>query len=181
MAETAVKYAQARAPEPAPRSLDLPITAGAPAVARGSHAVLCAHQRDYAPAAELLAAKKLGQRPAVPRIDVGDVQGLVLRGYGSLPYCRYVLLQVRDPQQGRAWLRQLNPRIARGAPAADDVAVQVAFTHAGLAALGLPEDTLQAFSREFIAGISGSHRSRFLGDTGDSAPEKWHWGCPKKS
>ncbi|HKP58234.1 MAG TPA: hypothetical protein VJV78_16015 [Polyangiales bacterium] len=161
MAETVVKYAAAQAP--------------------GAHPALDAHQRAYAPAVEMLAEKKLGQRPAPPRVEAGDVQGLVLRGYGALPFCRHVLLQLRDPQQGRAWLRQLIPRIARGAPAAEQTAVQVAFTHAGLAALGLAEDTLQAFSREFIAGITGSHRSRFLGDIGDSAPEKWRWGGPNNA
>lgn len=176
MAETVVKYA-AGAPDAASRSLEYPVTAGAPLAARGSHPVLDAHQRAYAPA-ELLAEKKLGQRPAPPRVEVGDVQGIVLRGYGALPFCRYVLLRVRDPLQGRAWLRQLVPLISRGDPAAHDVAVQVAFTHTGLAGLGLPEDTLQAFSREFIAGITGSHRSRFLGDIGDSAPENWQWGGP---
>jgi Dyp-type peroxidase family len=139
---------------------------------------LDAHRRAHAPGPELLATKKLDQKPAIPRIDAGDVQGLILRGYGSLPFCRYVFLQVHDPQQGRAWLRQLIPRISRGAPAAAEVAVQVAFTHAGLSALGLPEDTLQAFSSEFIAGINGSHRSRFLGDLGESAPEHWQWGGP---
>lgn len=113
-----------------------------------------------------------------PAIDLDDVQGLVLRGYGALPECRYVLLQIRDPLQGRAWLRRLVPQVSNGLPGTRDVALQVAFTYAGLAALGLADVTLEEFSPEFIAGITGPHRSRFLGDVGPSAPERWSWGGP---
>jgi Dyp-type peroxidase family len=123
----------------------------------------------------MLHAKPKALKPA---IDLEDIQGLVLRGYGTLPECRYVLLQIRDPLQGRAWLRRLTPRISNGVPAEREVALQVAFTHAGLEALGLPDVTLQEFSAEFIGGMTGSHRSRFLGDVGLSAPEKWSWGGP---
>lgn len=122
-----------------------------------------------------LHVKRTGQKPA---IDLEDIQGLVLRGYGSLPECRYVLLQIRDPLQGRAWLRRLVSRISNGVPAEREVALQLAFTHAGLSALGLPDVTLQEFSAEFIAGMTGSHRSRFLGDVGPNAPEGWAWGGP---
>jgi Dyp-type peroxidase family len=59
------------------------------------------------------------------------------------------------------------------------MAVQVAFTHAGLAALGLDAETLGGFSRELIEGMVTDHRSRFLGDDGGSRPEHWRWGGPK--
>lgn len=113
-----------------------------------------------------------------PAIDIDDVQGLVLRGYGALPECRYVLLQIHDPLQGRAWLRRLVPLVATGLPGTRDVALQVAFTHTGLEALGLADVTLHEFSPEFIDGMTGPHRSRFLGDVGPSAPERWSWGGP---
>jgi len=129
----------------------------------------------YRPSALTRHAKPGAARPV---IDLADVQGLVLRGYGTLPECRYVLLQIRDPLQGRAWLRRLAPHVSNGLPAAREVALQVAFTHLGLEALGLADVTLQEFSPEFISGIAGTHRSRFLGDIGPSAPECWGWGGP---
>jgi Dyp-type peroxidase family len=136
-------------------------------------------EREFAPypsaRGPISRAKPSGQRAA---IDLDDVQGLVLRGYGSLPECRYVLLQIRDPLQGRAWLRRLVPRVSNGLPGLREVALQVAFTHVGLEALGLADVTLQEFSPEFIDGITGAHRSRFLGDIGPSAPERWSWGGP---
>jgi Dyp-type peroxidase family len=123
-------------------------------------------------------APKLASGAERPAIDLDDVQGLVLRGYGALPECRYVLLSFRDPLQGRAWLRKIAGQVASGVPADRETALQVAFTHLGLEALGLSDDTLLSFSPEFIAGMTGDHRSRFLGDTGTSAPEHWSWGGP---
>jgi Dyp-type peroxidase family len=115
-----------------------------------------------------------GQLP----VEAHDVQGIVFRGYGHLPACCYPLLQIGDPARARGFLRALCDRVARGVPAAQEVAVHAAFTHAGLRALGLPEDVLQGFAREFIAGMTGPHKSRFLGDVDASAPEHWQWGGP---
>jgi deferrochelatase/peroxidase EfeB/uncharacterized membrane protein YphA (DoxX/SURF4 family) len=54
------------------------------------------------------------------------------------------------------------------------IRVDVAFTYGGVAALGLPEETLLSFPREFISGMST--RSEILGDIGESAPEHWELG-----
>src|SRR5262249_3813583 len=67
-------------------------------------------------------------------------------------------------------------------------AVHLAFTSTGLKRLGLPQDVLKTFSREFIEGMSFRYpdpddpkksiaeRSTILGDTGNSDPAWWHWG-----
>lgn len=115
---------------------------------------------------------------AAPRVDAADVQGLVLRGYGKLPECRYVLLCIEDRARALAWLRQLLPRISPGQPAAVDRAIQVAFTYAGLERLGLGPDALAGFSRELREGMVSEHKSRFLGDVGTSSPAHWRWGGP---
>jgi hypothetical protein len=57
-------------------------------------------------------------------------------------------------------------------------AVNVAFTAAGLAAVGLPAEVLHTFPPEFQEGISSLARSRILGDTEESAPETWEVGNP---
>ena len=106
------------------------------------------------------------------------MQGIVFRGYGALPECRYPLLHVPTPEGGRAFLREIVNRVSPGVPAARGTALHVAFTHPGLRALGVPERILQQFSREFIAGMVDSHRSRFLGDVDESAPKNWRWGGP---
>ncbi len=125
------------------------------------------------------AMKRLVERsePA-PAIETDDVQGIVFRGYGRLPCCHYAFLQVREPIQARAWIARVASQVAAGTPRAERFALHLAFTYSGLAALGLPERALRGFSREFIEGMYGDHRSRFLGDVGESAPERWAWGGP---
>ncbi|HEX4930846.1 MAG TPA: Dyp-type peroxidase, partial [Gaiellaceae bacterium] len=57
-------------------------------------------------------------------------------------------------------------------------ALNLAFTSSGLERLGLPADELAAFSNEFVAGMTTPHRTRILGDVGESAPANWDWGGP---
>lgn len=116
-----------------------------------------------------------------PSVEAEDVQGLVLRGYGSLPYAAYPLVRFEDRKAIAPWLKQCLRRIAPGRPAAQGEALQIAFTPAGLSAAGLSEAELQGFSREFLGGMFGPHRSRFLGDVDESAPENWLWGGPKNA
>ena len=40
-----------------------------------------------------------------PTLDVADVQGLVVRGYGRLPHATFLVCAVRDPAAARAFLR----------------------------------------------------------------------------
>ena len=54
------------------------------------------------------------------------------------------------------------------------IRINLAFTYDGCAALGLPEETLLSFSREFILGMPT--RSEILGDSGESAPKHWELG-----
>jgi Dyp-type peroxidase family len=109
-------------------------------------------------------------------LERDDVQGLVVRGYGQLRAARYLLGEIVDPMKARGWLGRLD--VATGARGIVDVAVNVAFTPSGLSKLGLPQDALGQFSREFVDGMVTEHRQRILGDVDDSAPEFWDWGPP---
>jgi Dyp-type peroxidase family len=115
---------------------------------------------------------------ATPSVEAEDVQGIVLRGYGHLPHAAYPLLRFDDKTAASRWLQLCLPRIARGQPAAQQDAMHIAFTPQGLTALGLTDAELQGFSAEYLAGMVGDHRSRFLGDVDESAPERWLWGGP---
>ncbi|MDQ3722490.1 MAG: peroxidase, partial [Actinomycetota bacterium] len=57
-------------------------------------------------------------------------------------------------------------------------AIGVAVSATGLARLQLPRATLDGFSYEFTGGIAEEHRSRLLGDVGESVPSGWDWGGP---
>jgi Dyp-type peroxidase family len=111
-------------------------------------------------------------------VDTGDVQGLVLQGYGKHRAAAYVVLQVTDPGRARAWLTSVLDEVSLGPDRPADTALNLAFTAAGLRHLGLPAETIDGFSPEFLEGMTSAHRSRLLGDEGPAAPEQWWWGGP---
>ncbi|MEA2484895.1 MAG: hypothetical protein QOD46_6 [Actinomycetota bacterium] len=110
--------------------------------------------------------------------DLTDVQGLIARGYGGLAAARFLILEFREGGADAAgWLRKIAAAVTPGTERPDRRAAHVAFTSPGLRKLGLAE-ALGSFSNEFVDGMTTAHRSRILGDVGDSAPEKWRWGGP---
>jgi deferrochelatase/peroxidase EfeB len=54
---------------------------------------------------------------------------------------------------------------------AGDAWVSVSLTFQGLKALGVPQESLDSFPREFQQGMAA--RAHELGDTGESSPENW--------
>jgi hypothetical protein len=126
------------------------------------------------------------QKPAPARpVEVADVQGLVARSYAPLKHAVYVPVSFAGTQPAvRAWLGALLDEVTPAARRTKEVAehghaLQVAFTRPGLEALGLAEDAVESFSREFQEGMTAEHRRRLLGDRGDAEPERWAWGGPK--
>lgn len=115
--------------------------------------------------------------------DYADIQGIVLNGYGQLKCTRFLFLHIDNPEAARHWLRDLCPQImtAMRRPkntAKPNMAQNIAFTHTGLAQLGLPPDALAQMPRELQEGMAHGERTRVLGDTGDSAPKHWDMGGP---
>jgi len=104
-----------------------------------------------------------------PTLELDDIQGGVLRGYGYA-FATYALVRNVD-RGGLAYLASQTTTAApwkRGKP---EVAVNVGLTAAGLEALGVP---LDSFPYELRAGMAS--RSERLGDTGASAPAEWENG-----
>ena len=112
------------------------------------------------------------------KLELGDVQGLVARGYGTLTAASFLLLGLEDGAAARRWLGSVLDSVTSGDERPEGRAVNVAFTSLGLLRLGLADDVLQQFSNEFVHGMTTEHRRRALGDVGDSAPERWDWGGP---
>jgi Dyp-type peroxidase family len=113
-------------------------------------------------------------------LPLNDLQGNVVRGYNypraTFVFCRFVA----DPLRCRAWLQAQLEGVTRGTPwddaAKPESTVNLAFTHLGLAALGLAKASLDGFPDEFRNGMA--QYAADLGDTDDSAPEKWDFGGP---
>jgi Dyp-type peroxidase family len=110
-------------------------------------------------------------------VDYADVQGLVRFGYRVLKESSYVLVRVRDAEAARAWLRSAPVSNATTQDPPPETALQVAFTAAGLEAIGVSAAVLAGFSREFLVGMTEDNRSRRLGDVGNNAPAVWDWGA----
>lgn len=116
----------------------------------------------------------------MPVLQVKEIQGIILRGYGALDSACFSLLQVTDARRAKAWLTALPLRSAETRPGPGDRCINVAFTPAGLKKIGLPDDRVAELASELNEGIAGTeHRRRILGDHGDSHPERWRWGGPR--
>jgi Dyp-type peroxidase family len=116
----------------------------------------------------------------VPPLQVDDIQGIVLYGYGRLKHACFLLLGIADPSSANTWLSSLEVRNAHFDPDSVDRCLNVAFTAAGLTRLGLGDGALGELALEFREGMAGTvHRQRILGDTGESAPDHWLWGGPR--
>jgi Dyp-type peroxidase family len=112
------------------------------------------------------------------RLDLPDVQGLVVRGYGRLPRAAFLLCSVEDDGAARALLGRWAGEITAAARRSDESALNIAFTAPGLQAIGLPKDAIDGFSAPFVEGMTTEHRGRLLGDVGDADPRRWAWGGP---
>ena len=110
------------------------------------------------------------------QVDDEDTQGLLRFGYGALTEACYVLARVRDIAAARAWLASAPIANAVEMPEPPVTALQVAFTAAGLSALGVPASVVGGFSHEFVSGMTEPSRSRRLGDVARDAPSHWTWG-----
>jgi Dyp-type peroxidase family len=118
-----------------------------------------------------------------PTVDQSrpDIQAMILYGFKRLQVARYVFLQIKDAAQSRRYIGAIMPKVntAEKQPRGTLTdALQIAFTHDGLRALELGEDTLGTFGAEFQGGMAKDTMARVLGDTGTSDPAKWDFGGP---
>src|SRR5438874_2282007 len=103
-------------------------------------------------------------------IPLSEVQGFVLRSYG-MDTLRLFVLRVDDADRAHLLLADLV--FTSGAPwtIKPDYCINVAFTHEGLAVLGVPPEALAVFPVEFMKGAAA--RGAIVGDNGESAPANW--------
>ncbi|RZL87864.1 MAG: peroxidase [Variovorax sp.] len=118
---------------------------------------------------------------AAQSVEFDDIQGLVRFGFKHLTQASFVLLRVRNVEAARAWLAHAPVTSAMTRKPPPRTALQIAFTAAGLRALGLAEDIVEGFSPEFLGGMSDASRARRLGDRGANDPNEWAWGGATQS
>ena len=111
-------------------------------------------------------------------LERADIQGIVARAYRTMRSARFWLLRINEGSAARTWLAGLAAQVTDADTRPETTALNVAFTHDGLQALGLSDATLDTFSFEFREGMTAEHRRHILGDHDENAPEKWVWGGP---
>jgi len=113
--------------------------------------------------------------PVLGGVVPGKVQGNVLRPYG-LQVSTHLFARIATAEGARAALAELLPQVTTGFPWTDKPpsTLNIAFTHRGLAAIGLPEPLLASFPDAFTQGMAA--RATTLGDTGTSDPSQWEEG-----
>jgi deferrochelatase/peroxidase EfeB len=126
--------------------------------------------------------------PGTPiAIDYADVQGTILRGY-RVDLARHFVLSISDVRKAGALIGALVdgtgglPRITTAArwTVKPECFVNVAFTAAGLAKLGVTAQQLAAtFDPSFVLGATDPQSAQALGDVGASAPANWIGGIGK--
>lgn len=127
---------------------------------------------------------------ADPEIDLANVQGNVLAGFNK-DHQRFLFFRLGDTERARTWLATIvdetatseevlafnnlfsRARARRGGEAGTPQAswLNVALTHAGLAALGVPGTELSMFPVAFRQGMAA--RAQLIGDVDESAPAHW--------
>lgn len=127
------------------------------------------------------------------QLELDDIQGIVAYAYLRRSHARYLVLTVqpRRAAEARAWLARLRRHVGSAQagqhrPITEPV-ISIAFTHAGLKALGVAVD--KGFVPEFQQGMVHPHRSRVLGDIDadqdnyqvENAPAHWRWGMTNES
>ena len=115
------------------------------------------------------------------QLDLMDIQGNLVRAYGrfSFPVARYIFLRVHSGEAGRSFVGAVTKSVttaatwgsAHGEIEKPTATTNIAFTYAGLEALGLPRASLAGFPPEFAMGMKS--RRDILGDDGPSAPPNW--------
>ena len=107
-------------------------------------------------------------------LELDDIQSGVLRPRPTPYVATYIAFRIDDPKAGRDLIarisRVVTPAANPTSPLAD-TSVSVALTYQGLKALGVPQEALASLAWEFRQGMAA--RAHELGDTGESAPEKW--------
>lgn len=120
---------------------------------------------------------------ADPVIDYGDVQGTILRGY-RVNLARHFILSIINAKGAGALLAALIDGSSGLPPVTTAKRIlpkppcflNVSFTNAGLAAMGVTAQQLATFDSAFQRGASNAQSAANVGDVGASAPQHWVGG-----
>ena len=89
-------------------------------------------------------------------LQLDDIQGIILRGYGRMTYASFLLLSIEDVPSCRRWLAHLKLRSAASSDADAESCTNVAMSYQALQKLELRDDD-KTLAGEFRDGMVGSN------------------------
>lgn len=111
-------------------------------------------------------------------LELSEIQSFLTQEYKEMHCSRYYLLQITNAEEARKFLSGIANEISVISSAVNETCLNLGLTQTGLRNLGLAEENLATFSREFREGMVTEHRQRLLGDIDGSDPSRWQWGGP---
>jgi len=111
------------------------------------------------------------------QLESADIQGLLARGFGNLPWASYVMVHIAEPSPARSLVREWANRVTPANASPLDTAMNVALTAQGVLALTGESAFDLGFSEPYATDMVTEYRSRLLGDVGKNAPAGWEWGA----
>lgn len=126
---------------------------------------------------------RAGSQKVAQPIDRADLQAIVASGFNHLNFSRYLMFKIIDRAQAKVWLRAIaghitHARLRESHEPKPARAVNIAFSAGGLDELGLGQQAITGFPREFSLGITRPEAPGILGDTGPNAAKNWQFGGP---
>lgn len=112
------------------------------------------------------------------QLELREIQGFLLREYKERKCSKYFLLQITDATNAKRFISEISVSITNATDELKDICINIGFTSKGLHRLGMHENNLRSFIREFREGMVTPHRQRLLGDHDSSDPQNWKWGGP---
>jgi Dyp-type peroxidase family len=110
-----------------------------------------------------------GGRPAPLPFDPAKLQSHILGSHERMTHGCVVLLRIRNREAAITHVHTLAALC--GPVPASGIGYLIAFTHAGLKALGIAAQRLDAFPQEFVDGMEA--RCALLGDVRGNHPDRW--------
>lgn len=110
------------------------------------------------------------------QLELSQIQGFLVRDYRDMPFSKYFLLHITDAGEAKNFIKETTLRITTVGGNTNNHCLNIGFTVSGLRVLGLSQNNIQTFSREFREGMVTPHRQRLLGDQDANDPKNWNWG-----
>ena len=112
--------------------------------------------------------------------ELEDIQGIIVRGYGSLKGAYFAVLRIEDAAATKRWLGELDVRSGAERPSEAETCFNLAFTFRGWKSWAWIKKRWTC--SPVISRRDGGNRASAAdpGGPGECAPERWRWGGPER-